>query len=108
MSLSLSLPSIEEQVKWLMKPLEELCRCSMFENLSSRDSTCWFVTVGWSEPNTEELNGWKRHKKFGQLNKRFLTWAQEHYEFWISNAHVPLNVLKIEYLTADIVREVGW
>ena len=82
-----------KSIEWLMKPLQELFTCTMFEILNNEDHTDWQIFVEFSEPRDGGL--WQQFDVRGPLNKRFLTWAKNHYHFWIQKAHVPLRITNI-------------
>lgn len=78
---------------WQMKPLLEIYSLSMISETRSRDSTSWVVEVEWREPR--EGGEWNKFNGSGPVNRRFLDWARDHYEYWKDRGHVPIEVKSV-------------
>ena len=94
----------EQQLEFYLKPIKELLTAETFARHGG--NTLYYVTVNWNEPS--EKGQWKPYSAFGLLDENFLAWATRHYEYWLAKAHVPLEIVKIEKLSQDPKKTLGW
>jgi hypothetical protein len=89
--------SDKEVIEGFMKPLEGLLGTDLFK--PENGLTNWVVEVKWKEPKIGEegsIISWQEFSVEGKLNNDFLLWARKHYGYWISKAHVPIEVVSIK------------
>lgn len=101
--------SKEQRIENIIRPLRQLAATESFRFLGDKRETPYYVTVQWSEPRDNDVGkGWQQFTGTGRLNADFLTWAENHYRHWIDRGHVPLKVIKVEYLTNNTPKELTW
>ena len=65
--------------------------------MSICDFAPW-IHVAWKKPQmVEGLLEWKPFDAQGPLDKRFFTWFESHVRYWEDRAHVPIQLLTMDF-----------